>query len=86
MIQMINFIFMILPTIMFIVGFYLGVSIKINEKLPEIKTPMQIIEEKKVENKEKKEKEVMDLYLENIDNYPNNQKEIKEQIYEKNGS
>lgn len=75
---MINFIFMILPTITFIVGFYFGASIKINEKLPEIKTPKQIIEEKKAEKKEKEAKEAMDTYLENIDNYPNNQKEIKE--------
>lgn len=73
----------IVPTICFIVGFCLGFSIKKNDKLPEIKTPTKIIKEIKEERKEEERKQEeeekkkeTDIYLENIDNYPYNQKDI----------
>lgn len=75
---MLNLIYQIIPIISFVVGFSFGYSIKKEDKLPEIKTPSQIIKEKKEEKKEEKQKEILDQYLDNLDNYPNNQKPIKE--------
>ena len=75
---MINLIYTILPIISFIIGFSFGFTIKRDDKLPEIKTPTQIIHEKKEEKKAEQKKRVLDQYLENIDNYPNYQKDIKE--------
>ena len=74
---MVNFIFQILPIITFMIGFSFGFTIKRDDKLPEI-NPKKIIEEHKKEVKAEHDKAVLEQYLDNIDNYPYNQKEIKE--------
>lgn len=75
---MINLIYQIIPIISFVVGFCFGFSVKKEDKLPEIKTPREIIKEKREERKEEKQKEILNQYLENIESYPYNQKDIKE--------
>lgn len=67
----------ILPTIAFIVGFSFGFNIKKEDKVPNI-NPVEIVKEIKEKKKEEKESKVQALYLENIDNFPDNQKVIKE--------
>ncbi len=77
-----NLIYMILPTITLIVGFYIGFTVKKEDKLPEIKNPVEVIREdikvKKQQKQEEKESKILDDYMDNIDNYPYNQKDIKE--------
>lgn len=79
---MINLIYMILPTICLIVGFYIGFTVRKEDKLPQIKNPIEVIKEdikeKKQQKQEEREMKVFDTYMENIDNYPLNQKDIKE--------
>lgn len=75
---MINLISQIIPVITFIAGFSFGFYIKKEDKLPEIKSPAKIIKQKKQEIKEEKKRDIDEQYLENIDNYPYNQKDIKE--------
>ena len=77
---MINVIYMIMPIITMIMGFYFGYRIGKDKELPkvEIKTPVQIIEEHKEKKQEKIENEEIDQYLSNIDNFPNNQRRFKE--------
>ena len=75
---MLNLIYSIIPTIAFIVGFYFGFKVKKEDKLPEIKGPVKIIKEKKEEIKQEEQQRIMDSYIENIENYPYNQKDIKE--------
>lgn len=74
--MIINLIYTILPIITMIIGFYFGFNIKKTDELPEIKTPMKIIEEKKEEKKIKAKKTETEKYLENIENYPYNQKDF----------
>ena len=77
-----NLIYMILPTITLIVGFYIGFTVKKEDKLPEIKNPVEVIREdikvKKQQKQEEKVSKILDDYMDNIDNYPYNQKDIKE--------
>lgn len=75
---MINLIYTVLPTITLIVGFYIGFSIKKEDKFPEIKNPIKIIKEKQEEKEKAQEIKALETYMENIDNYPDNQKDIKE--------
>lgn len=75
---MLSLISQIIPIIAFVVGFSFGFSIKKDDKLPDIKTPGQKFEELKAQKKEKKNKEILDQYMDNLDNYPYNQKQIKE--------
>lgn len=75
---MINLIFQLLPIVTFMIGFSFGFSIKRDDKLPEIKSPKKIIEERKKEKEEERKRNITEQYLENIDNYPYNQKDIKE--------
>ena len=75
--KMINLIYTILPIISFIIGFSFGFTIKIDEKLPEIKILTQIIKKKEEEKKAEQKKKALDQCLENIDNYPYNQKYIR---------
>ena len=75
---MLNLIYSMIPTIVFIVGFYIGFKVKKEDKLPEIKGPIKIIKEKKEEIKQEEEKRILNEYIENIENYPHNQKDIKE--------
>lgn len=75
---MVNLIYAILPIIAMMIGFYFGFTLKKEDKLPEFKSPKKIIEEKKELKKEKQEINELTTYLENIDNYPYKQKEIKE--------
>lgn len=75
---MINLIYTLLPIITMIIGFYFGFNLKKEDKLPEIKTPIQIIEEQKKKKKENKENEELETFISNIDNYPENQQKIKE--------
>ncbi len=75
---MINLIYTVLPTITLIVGFYIGFSIKKEDKLPEIKSPLKIIKEKQEQKEKAQEIKALETYMENIDNYPDNQKDIKE--------
>lgn len=73
-----NLIYAILPVICFIAGFCFGFSLKKEDKLPEIKTPSEIIKEKKEQKKVEKVTARTEQYLENIENYPYNQKDFKE--------
>lgn len=73
---MINIICQLLPVITMIIGFYFGFKVAKNNQLPEIKTPVEIIEEKKEKKKAKAKATETDVYLENIDNYPLNQKDV----------
>ena len=75
---MLNLIYSILPTITFIVGFVFGFKVHKKDKLPEIKSPMTVVKEKKKEKEIEKEANTLNDYIENIDNYPHNQKDIKE--------
>lgn len=76
---MINVIFMIMPVITLIMGFYFGYRIGKDQEIPkvEIKTPMEIVEEIKERHEEKEFNDDLSDYIENIDNYPYNQKQIK---------
>ena len=76
--MLINLIYTILPIITMIIGFYFGFKIKKTDELPKVKTPVQIFEEHQEKVKIKEEASKLDAYLENIDNYPYNQKTIKE--------
>lgn len=67
----------VLPVITMITGFYFGFRIGKDKEIPEVKTPKKIIEEYKEEKKEKETKKQLETYIANIDNYPNNQKEIR---------
>lgn len=75
---MISILQSLIPTIAFVLGFCLGFSIKKEDKLPEIKTPTEIVSDIKEKKEVRIKKEATDQYLENIDNYPYNQKDIKE--------
>ena len=78
---MINVILYITPIITLIVGFYFGFKIGKEKEIPEI-NPVKIvkenIEQAKEEKESKKEREILEQYMENIDNYPRNQIRIKE--------
>lgn len=71
----------IIPIICLILGFYFGFKIGKEKEIPTI-NPVKIVKEEveqaKEEKKSKKEKEILEQYIENLDNYPNNQKKIKE--------
>lgn len=71
----------IIPIICLILGFYFGFRIGKEKEIPTI-NPVKIVKEEveqaKEEKKSKKEKEILEQYIENLDNYPNNQKKIKE--------
>lgn len=67
----------VLPVITMIAGFYFGFRIGKDKEIPEVKTPKKIIEEYKEEKKEKETKKQLETYIENIDNYPNNQQEVR---------
>lgn len=82
---MVNLIYTILPIITLIVGFYFGFKIGKENEIPktEVKSPIKIMQEYKEKKEEKKKadeeeqlKAEMTTYLENIDNYPFNQKKI----------
>lgn len=75
---MINLISQIIPVLSFAIGFCFGFYIKTEKKLPEVKSPGKIIKEHKEEKETEHKRDVLEQYLENIDNYPNNQKDIKE--------
>jgi hypothetical protein len=75
---MINLLYSLLPVIFFIAGFCFGFNIRKKDELPKIKTPVEVIEEHKEKVKIKEEASKLNAYLENIDNYPHNQKTIKE--------
>lgn len=75
---MINLIYTILPIVTMIIGFVFGFNIRKEDKLPEVKAPTEIIEEHRQKKKSKKEQDIKESYLENIENYPYNQKDIKE--------
>ena len=71
----------IIPIICLILGFYFGFRIGKEKEIPTV-NPVKIVKEEveqaKKEKKSKKEKEILEQYIENLDNYPNNQKKIKE--------
>lgn len=71
----------IIPIICLILGFYFGFRIGKEKEIPTV-NPVKIVKEEveqaKEEKKSKKEKEILEQYIENLDNYPNNQKKIKE--------
>lgn len=71
----------ILPVITLIIGFYFGFRIGKEKEIPKV-NPIETIKENveiaKEEKKAKKDKKILDQYIENLDNYPNNQKPIKE--------
>ena len=75
--KMINLIYTILPIVTLIIGFYFGFNLKKTNELPEIKTPVKIIEEKKEQAQIKQKQNELETYMQNIDNYPNNQKDFK---------
>lgn len=73
-----NLISAIIPSLCICIGFYFGFKIGKEKEIPKIKTIKEVVEEKKEIAEEKKEKNIMSDYLSNIDNYPHNQKDIKE--------
>lgn len=78
---MINVILYITPIITLLVGFYFGFRIGKDKEIPEInpvKVVKENIEQAKEEKETKKEREILEQYMENIDNYPRNQIRIKE--------
>ena len=80
---MINVILYITPIITLIVGFYFGFRIGKDKDIPKVEVnPLKIvkenIEQAKEEKESKKEREILEQYMENIDNYPRNQIRIKE--------
>ena len=85
---MINIVYMIMPVITLIIGFYFGFRIGKDKAIPkvEIKTPTEIIEEHKdkkdaIKRKEQQKKEEAELeaYLGNLDRYPYNQVKINKE-------
>lgn len=76
---MINLVYVIMPIVAMMIGFYFGYRIGKDKEIPEvtIKTPTEIVEEIK-ENREIKDfdRDLQD-FMGNIDNYPYNQKQIK---------
>ena len=85
---MINIVYMIMPVITLIMGFYFGYRIGKDHEIPEveIKTPMEIVEEIKdkkdaIKRKEQQKKEEAELeaYLGNLDRYPYNQVKINKE-------
>lgn len=76
--MLINLIYTILPIVTMIIGFCLGFNIKKRDELPEIpeiKAPSTMIRERKKRKQEEQKEDEIAIYLENIDNYPYNQKE-----------
>lgn len=83
---MFNLIYQLITIICLCIGFYFGYTIGKTQRFPKYKSVGKIIRERKEEmEKQKKEKEVenkysiTEQYLENINNYPNNQKKIIEE-------
>lgn len=87
---MLNLIYHFFTILCLCVGFYFGYTIGKTQRLPKYKSVGKIIRERKKEiEREKKEEEkekeletkfsITEQYLENINNYPNNQKEIIEE-------
>lgn len=85
---MINIVYMIMPVITLIMGFYFGFRIGKDKEIPkvEIKTPTEIIEEHKdkkdaIKRKEQQKKEEAELeaYLGNLNRYPYNQVKINKE-------
>lgn len=74
---MINLIYSVLPIITMIIGFYFGFYLKGKDELPKIKTPKELIEDKKKQVELKEQESKLKQYLENIENYPNFQKDFK---------
>lgn len=74
--MIINILCAIIPSLCLSIGFYFGFKVGKSNDLPK-SIPEQIkeIKEKKIEEKEKN---IMNDYLSNIDNYPYNQVDIKE--------
>lgn len=68
---------MIIPSLCLCIGFYFGYKIGKEQDI-KVSTPKQIIEKKKEEKKVKKEQDVLTQYIANIDDYPSNQRDIKE--------
>lgn len=80
---MINIVYTVLPIITLIMGFYFGFRIGKDKEIPEVKTPVQIVEEHKEKKEERKRKakqkedeKELEIYLGNIDRYPYNQVKI----------
>lgn len=76
---MINVVYMIMPIITMIVGFYFGYRIGKDKEIPqiEIKTPVEIVEDIKEKHESKEFDKELQEFMSNIDNYPYNQKQIK---------
>lgn len=74
---MINLIYTILPVITLIAGFYMGLSIHTDKPI-EVKGPVEIMKEKKKSKEKEKSVQVLEQYLQNLDEYPNNQKKFEE--------
>lgn len=74
---MINLIYSVLPIITMIIGFYFGFHLKDKDELPKIKTPKEIVQEKKKQVEVKEQESELKQYLENLENYPNFQKDFK---------
>lgn len=70
-------IYSILPIITMIIGFCFGFYLKGKDELPKIKTPKEMIQDKKKQVEVKEQENELKQYLENIENYPNFQKDFK---------
>lgn len=68
---------MIIPSLCLCIGFFCGYKIG-NEQRIVFKTPVKLMREKRQEKEIEHEKDVLNQYIDNIDNYPYNQKSIKE--------
>lgn len=66
-----------LPIVTMMIGFYFGFYLKGKEEFPKIKTPKQVLEEKKKQVEVKEQESELKQYLENLENYPNFQRDFK---------
>lgn len=82
---LVNLINQIVPVITFITGLYIGHYLRKHDEIPNIPKQIKedIIDAKEEKKKEKKKREIdermkkTEEYLNNIDNYPYNQKKIE---------
>lgn len=83
---MFNLISQVIAILYICIGFYFGYKIGKEQRLPKYRSIRKIIKDTKQEIKQEKEEEkienevsIMEQYMQNINNYPNNQKDIVEE-------
>ncbi len=80
MILFLSVVSIFLPVTTLIIGFYAGFNIGKDKELPQIKTPSAIKEEREAEAEVVRKQDELEAYLDNIENYPDKQKDIPEEF------